>query len=32
VFEYDEQIKKFMEVIAEFANTHIDSDDEEDSK
>jgi hypothetical protein len=32
VFEDDRQIKKFMEVIVEFANTHIDSDDEEDTK
>jgi len=32
VFEDDHQIKKFMEVIYEFANTYIDSDEEEDSK
>jgi ribonuclease HI len=32
VFEDDQQIKKFMEVIDEFENTHIDSDDEEESK
>jgi hypothetical protein len=32
VFENDQQIKKFMEVIYEFENTHIDSNDEEDSK
>jgi hypothetical protein len=31
-FEYDQQIKKFMEVINEFSNTHIDSIDEEDTK
>jgi ribonuclease HI len=32
VFEDDQQIKKFMQVIDEFANTHIDSDDEQDTK
>ena len=32
VFECDHQIKNFMEVIDEFANTHIDSYDEEESK
>jgi hypothetical protein len=31
-FEDDQQIKKFMEVIDEFSNTHIDPDHEEDTK
>jgi hypothetical protein len=29
VFEDDQQIKMFMEVIEEFSNIHVDSDDEE---
>jgi len=32
VFEDDQQINKFMEVIDEFANTHMESNDEKETK